>query len=492
MDIKRILNFILAIIITLGSLSYPLAAKAEYDNVDDTGSETVQTAETDTVLPEPTNRDFLKDSAYLYGGLWAGRFFYVRNKNSRIFDTSFSDWIDNITQWPEVDDGDEFFTNFITHPYIGSMYYLYYRERGHSRLKSGLGSVLQSTLFEYTIEGTVETPSLPDLIFTPLVGTPVGIIFEETSEWLLHRDNAAIRSLAYVVNPMKLIIKDRKFGVVNPLSGTFGFHGVFDPKENKENALRLSYSTFLESPIPIGRIMASTEVVNVEEHFGGEFILYYLRADLPTDDNNTGVYVRISQSGLNNININGVDSISDGFEFANLLLGGKHLVYNQSNRALALGFEFIVPSAYKDNVDRLQAIKNFQRDLPYNLESAFTTSPYVSGAVWNDDFAVEGNLGVDLILGADKFEDDDLEYRIKYAASLAAKMPVQYDPTFHVDFLGIYIPSADTIKNNDLFISPGFRIGKQYDAGFSVQVPLTGPSDDVAKVSFVIDLQARF
>ncbi|MGH7891144.1 MAG: hypothetical protein ACREN0_02590, partial [Thermodesulfobacteriota bacterium] len=28
---------------------------------------------------------FLRDSAIMYGGLWASRFFYVRNKNSRIF-----------------------------------------------------------------------------------------------------------------------------------------------------------------------------------------------------------------------------------------------------------------------------------------------------------------------------------------------------------------------------------------------------------------------
>ena len=91
-----------------------------------------------------------------------------------------------------------------------------------------------------------------------------------------------------------------------------------------------------------------------------------------------------------------------------------------------------------------------------------------------------------------KFEDDDVEWRIKYAASIAAELPVIYDPTFYVDFLGIYIPTADSIKNNDLFVSPGFRIGKQYNAGFGVQFPITGPSDDVAKFSFVIDLQARF
>ncbi len=380
----------------------------------------------------------------------------------------------------------------MTHPYIGSLYYLYYRERGHSRLKSAFGSLLQSTLFEYTIEGIVETPSLPDLIFTPLLGAPMGIVFEETSQWLSSRDNAGARALAYVINPMKIIINDRKFGFVNPLSGTFGFHGVFEPKENKEYALRLSYSNTLESPIPVGRVMAVTEVVNVRQDFGGEFIMYYIRADLPTDSNDAAVYIRISQAGVNSININGDDPVRDGFEFANALIGGKHLLYGTHNSAVSAGLDLILPTAYKDNIDRLSTVINFQRDLPFYLQSAFTTTPYLAAAVWNEHLALQANLGTDLMLGTDKFEGDDLEWRIKYAASVAAELPIEYDPTFHVDFLGIYIPTADTIKDNDLFFSPGFRIGKRYDAGFSMQFPLTGPSDDVAKFSFVIDLQARF
>ncbi len=492
MNYSRLILLIFFGVSSLFSSPFSAVFSEEIEAQDSTFTETDEVEPDDDYKSEQSAPNFFKDSVYLYGGLWAGRFFYVRNKNSRIFDTSFSKWKDNITQWPETDDGDEFFTNFVTHPYIGSMYYLFYRGRGHSVLKSALGSALQSTLFEYTIEGLVETPSLPDLIFTPLVGAPMGIVLDETSKWLSGRENIGARALAYIVNPMKIIIDDRKFGFVNPLSGTFGFHGVFEPKENKEHALRLSYSTFLESPIPVGRIMTSTEVVNVKQEFGGEFIMYYIRADLPNDSNDSAIYFRISQAGVNSVNINGDDPISDGFELGNLLLGGKHLVYNNNNKALALGFEFMVPLAYKDNVDRLQTITNFQRDLPYYLKSAFTTSPYIAGSVWNDHFAVQANLGTDIIINSDKFEDDDVEWRIKYAASIAAEMPVTYDPTFYVDFLGIYIPTADTIKKNDLFVSPGFRIGKQYNAGFGVQIPITGPSDDVAKVSFVIDLQARF
>ncbi|MCZ6468446.1 MAG: hypothetical protein O6499_02215, partial [Candidatus Dadabacteria bacterium] len=37
-------------------------------------------------------KEFLRDTAIAYSFQWAARFFYVRNKNSRIFDTSLSKW----------------------------------------------------------------------------------------------------------------------------------------------------------------------------------------------------------------------------------------------------------------------------------------------------------------------------------------------------------------------------------------------------------------
>jgi len=45
-------------------------------------------------------------------------------------------------------------------------------------LVSALGAAVQSTLFEYTVEGTVERPSLQDLISTPVVGTALGIVLD--------------------------------------------------------------------------------------------------------------------------------------------------------------------------------------------------------------------------------------------------------------------------------------------------------------------------
>ena len=90
---------------------------------------------------------FLRDTALSYTFVWAARFFYVRNKNSRIFNTSFSDWWENISQWPEWPDGDSFVTNWVTHPVIGSQQYLYYRAMGHDFWTSALGSFVMYTHF---------------------------------------------------------------------------------------------------------------------------------------------------------------------------------------------------------------------------------------------------------------------------------------------------------------------------------------------------------
>jgi len=148
-------------------------------------------------------KEFLRDTTIAYSFQWAARFFYVRNKNSRIFDTSLSKWWDNISQWPEWDDGDAFFTNLVTHPVIGSIDYLFYRQMGHSFWVSALGTVIQSTLFEYTVEGLVETPSGSDLIFTPLLGVPLGYGMEKTSDWLVDTGFVPAKILGYIVNPLK-------------------------------------------------------------------------------------------------------------------------------------------------------------------------------------------------------------------------------------------------------------------------------------------------
>ncbi|MBI2486659.1 MAG: DUF3943 domain-containing protein [Deltaproteobacteria bacterium] len=440
---------------------------------------------------DPGLKEFLLDTVYHYGFLWAGRFFYVRNKDDRIFDTSFSKWIDNITKAPVWNDEDAFDTNFIIHPLFGAEYYLFYRARGHSVWASALGSFVQSALFEYAIEGLVETPSLPDLIFTPAIGTPFGIVLENLSDWLVERDNSAAKVAGHFVNPMRIFFKDTKFGILNPLTGAFAFQGPFSITPNKSRSFELSYPFFLEPPIPVGRVVGSFEVVDLDKKVGGQFIFYSIRVDFSSSDNRYGVYLKYPYSGVNNVTVNGVE-IDNGFEFSNLLIGGKFLIVNSEDFSISGGLEVIPPTAFKDNKDRLKTVDNYGRDFPLYLASAVTVSPYISAAVKRRQISLLGSLGVDLIFNADKFEEDNFETRIKYASAVGAEVPVLASPSLFVEFNGYTLVTANTIEKTDIFLTPGLRFGKRYSPGFGVQIPLTGRSADIANASFIVDFQVRF
>ena len=81
-------------------------------------------------------------------------------------------WRYNVTH-PAWDD-DDFYINYILHPYWGATYYIRGRERGLGRWESLGYSALLSTLYEYGAEALFERPSYQDLIVTPLLGAMLG------------------------------------------------------------------------------------------------------------------------------------------------------------------------------------------------------------------------------------------------------------------------------------------------------------------------------
>ncbi|HSE83704.1 MAG TPA: DUF3943 domain-containing protein [Thermodesulfobacteriota bacterium] len=441
---------------------------------------------------EPGFKRYLKDTAIHYGFMWAGRLFYVRNKNERIFDTSFSEWIDNITKAPVWDDEDSFVTNLVYHPLFGAEYYLFYRARGHSVWASAIGSFIQSTLFEYTIEGLVETPSGKDLVYTPGVGVPMGIAMENISEWLIKRENTAAKVAAYIVNPTRIFIQDRKFGIMNPLTGTFAFQTpiVMTPATSK--ALALGYPFSIEPPVPLGRFVGDFEWIWLDEEFGnGDFIFYSIRVDLPSSNNLYGIYIKVPYAGVNNVTFDG-DDISDGFEFSNVMIGGKLVAFDSRRYSVAGGLELILPTAFKDNIDRLKTVVNYHDNFPLYLTKATTISPYISASVQKRNLSLIGNLGIDFILNADNFEGDEFEARIKYGTAMGLETSLPVSPHFFVEFNGYTILSASSIEKTDLFLTPGVRLGKKWSPGFGIQIPVTGASADIAKAGFIVDFQARF
>lgn len=469
-----------------------LAEKTPYD---------VKVPDGDTLINENEDaelgaKDFLRDTALYYTFIWVFRFFYVRNKNSRMFDTSLEDWWDNVSQWPVTDDEDTFFTNYVVHPFSGAMSFLYYRQMGHGFWSSFLGSAVQSTLFEYTIEGLVETPSLPDLLSTPLIGTPLGYGLEKTSEWLYNTDNGAAKVAAHIINPMRNFVNDRQLVLINPLTGQFEFSEEFQTRlpPAKLKSIKYAYPLFFEPAVPTGYFRAFVEVAQQDQHLSsGEFIFYNIKAEFPSKNNFYSAYIRISQAGVNSIVVNG-KQVNDGFELANLLVGGKAIMYKTDSSVYTLGMDVILPLAFKDNIERLNVIvRNSPRDYPLYLKGALTFTPYISTLHYYEWFSIQNNIGFDLVTRAENLEGDSVETRLKYSSAAGVSVPLEFfNPIFFVEFDGITNFSTDIYKRTDLFMTGGVRLGKRFAPGFAVQVPLSGTSNDNTVVSYLVDLTMRF
>ncbi len=90
---------------------------------------------------------------------------------------SLQKWWDNIRD--PVWDKDEWYINYLLHPYWGSTYYIRGRERGFGRMDSFWYSVFLSALYEFGAEALFEKPSIQDLIVTPVGGTLIGLYFDD-------------------------------------------------------------------------------------------------------------------------------------------------------------------------------------------------------------------------------------------------------------------------------------------------------------------------
>lgn len=86
---------------------------------------------------------------------------------------SFDKWKENVAN--PVWDKDEWWVNYILHPYWGATYYIRARERGFERMQSFWYSVILSTLYEYGAEALFEPVSYQDLIVTPVAGSLLGV-----------------------------------------------------------------------------------------------------------------------------------------------------------------------------------------------------------------------------------------------------------------------------------------------------------------------------
>lgn len=170
-------------------------------------------------------QEFLLDSLVIYLGSWPFVLAFDSNTRSGIFHSSFSQWVDNMSKVPIWNDGSSWVTNNVGHPFLGATYFLYYRSQGHNLLASSVGVVLETVLFEYTIEGIHVRPSLQDLVKTPGMGIPLGFAMDELSVYFLKKKEEPLRYLGYVFNPFNLLpwSKDRWHAIIDPLNKNLAF-----------------------------------------------------------------------------------------------------------------------------------------------------------------------------------------------------------------------------------------------------------------------------
>ena len=105
-----------------------------------------------------------------------------------------SKWWDNVSRAP-VWDKDDFFLNYVTHPYAGAVYYMGARSAGANAGYSFLYSFALSTFFwECGIEALAERPSIQDLIVTPVFGAIFGEGFYQAKRHILDNDRELLGS----------------------------------------------------------------------------------------------------------------------------------------------------------------------------------------------------------------------------------------------------------------------------------------------------------
>ncbi|MEJ2456192.1 MAG: DUF3943 domain-containing protein [Candidatus Thiodiazotropha sp.] len=90
---------------------------------------------------------------------------------------TFEKWKHNVThpRW----DPDEWYINYILHPYWGLTYYTRGRERGLTEMGSFWYSVALSSIYEFGLEALFEPVSIQDVIFTPTLGSLLGWYVED-------------------------------------------------------------------------------------------------------------------------------------------------------------------------------------------------------------------------------------------------------------------------------------------------------------------------
>jgi hypothetical protein len=122
---------------------------------------------------------------------------------------SFSKWTENVRN--PIWDDDEWWVNYILHPYWGATYYIRGRERGFKRSHSFWYSFLLSTLYEFGPEALFEAVSYQDLIVTPVAGYLLGeYLFIPIRERIRAKDRLywPDKAVLFITDPLGVVSEE--------------------------------------------------------------------------------------------------------------------------------------------------------------------------------------------------------------------------------------------------------------------------------------------
>jgi hypothetical protein len=137
---------------------------------------------------------------------------------------SLERWWENVRD-PRLDT-DDFFLNYVTHPYWGAAYFVRSRERGYGEMASFWYAAAISATYEFGAEALFEEPSIQDLIATPVGGWLLGSYFMRLREDILVRYGEAT-ALPFG-HRFVLVLTDPLGAINRTVDGWFGLDQRFN------------------------------------------------------------------------------------------------------------------------------------------------------------------------------------------------------------------------------------------------------------------------
>jgi hypothetical protein len=168
-------------------------------------------------------------------------------------------WIDNVTTGPYWD-RDDWYLNYLAHPYFGGVFYQSARKSGYRQWDSFIYSFMMSTFYwEYGIESFAEVPSIQDLVVTPVLGWVYGewAFNTERNIWL---NGGTVLGSEFLGNT-SLFLLDPVDSIGRNINYLFG---------NDIIKAGTGYFTFQQSALPYGEGKENQIGLNVSYMFGGE------------------------------------------------------------------------------------------------------------------------------------------------------------------------------------------------------------------------------